>query len=59
MSKPSTPANLNSFIAVNKASVGGVIELAITGLTAEQQVEVVKGLSKHLVNQGVISQKVR
>ncbi|PSK40177.1 hypothetical protein B9Z65_8117 [Elsinoe australis] len=47
-----------SFIAVNKASVGGVIELAITGLTAEQQVEVVKGLSKHLVNQGVISQKV-
>lgn len=59
MSKPSTLANLSSFIAVNKASVGGVIELAITGLTAEQQVEVVKGLSKHLVNQGVISQKVR
>ncbi|KAG8627152.1 hypothetical protein KVT40_004635 [Elsinoe batatas] len=47
-----------SFIAVYKTSVGGVIELAITGLTSEQQVEVVKGLSKHLVNQGVISQKV-
>ncbi|PNS16920.1 hypothetical protein CAC42_4884 [Sphaceloma murrayae] len=47
-----------SFVAVHKASVGGVIELAITGLTSEQQVDVLKGLSKHLVNQGVISQKV-
>ena len=48
-----------SFIAVYKASVGGVIETAINGLTPEQQMEVVKGLSKHLVNQGVISAKVR
>ncbi|KAI4736134.1 phosphatidate cytidylyltransferase [Aureobasidium sp. EXF-12298] len=47
-----------SFIAVYKASVGSVIETAITGLTPEQQMEVVKGLSKHLVNQGIINPKV-
>ena len=47
-----------SFIAVYKASVGGVIEQAITGLTVEEQIDVVKGLSKHLVNQGVIGDKV-
>jgi len=51
--------HLNSFIAVYKASVGSVIETAINGLTPEQQMEVVKGLSKHLVNQGVISSQVR
>ncbi|TIA03699.1 phosphatidate cytidylyltransferase [Aureobasidium pullulans] len=47
-----------SFIAVYKASVGSVIETAITGLTPEQQMEVVKGLSKHLVNQGIINPRV-
>lgn len=47
-----------SFIAVYKASVGSVIETAITGLTPEQQMEVVRGLSKHLVNQGVINVRV-
>jgi phosphatidate cytidylyltransferase len=47
-----------SFIAVHKASVGGVIETAITGLTPEEQLEVVRGLSKYLFNQGVISEKV-
>ncbi|KAF2456067.1 phosphatidate cytidylyltransferase [Lineolata rhizophorae] len=48
----------SSFIAVHKASVGGVMEAAITGLGPEEQMEVVKGLSKHLVNQGVISSGV-
>ena len=47
-----------SFIAVHKASVGGVIETAITGLSAEEQMEVVKGLAKHLVNQGAIEGSV-
>jgi phosphatidate cytidylyltransferase len=46
-----------SFIAVYKASVGSVIETAITMLTPEEQVEVVKLLSKHLVNQGQLSAK--
>ncbi|KAF2747868.1 phosphatidate cytidylyltransferase 1 [Sporormia fimetaria CBS 119925] len=47
-----------SFIAVYKTSVGGIIEAAITGLTAEEQMEVVKILSRHLVNQEVIPSKV-
>ena len=47
-----------SFIAVYKASVGSVIETAITGLTSEEQLEVIKGLSKYLYNKGVVSEKV-
>ncbi|KAI9757903.1 MAG: hypothetical protein M1815_005877 [Lichina confinis] len=47
-----------SFIAVNRASVGSVIERAINGLTPEEQIEVVRGLSKYLYNQGVVSDKV-
>lgn len=41
-----------SFIAVYKASVGGVIETAIQGLSGEEIAEVVRGLAKYLVNQG-------
>ena len=48
----------SSFIAVYKTSVGGVIEAAINGLTPEEQIEVVKRLSTHLVNQDIISPKV-
>jgi phosphatidate cytidylyltransferase len=48
----------HSFIAVRKASVGDVIETAITGLTAEEQLELVRGLSKYLYNQGTLSDKV-
>ncbi|KAK5674968.1 phosphatidate cytidylyltransferase [Elasticomyces elasticus] len=47
-----------SFIAVYKASVGSVIETAITGLTHEEQMEVVKGLAKHLYNQGEVGYEV-
>lgn len=47
-----------SFIAVYKASVGSVIETAITGLTPEQQMDVVKGLAKHLYNQGQVGANV-
>lgn len=47
-----------SFIAVYKASVGSVIETAITGLSPAEQVEVVKGLAKHLYNQGIITATV-
>ncbi|KAE9371444.1 phosphatidate cytidylyltransferas-like protein [Stipitochalara longipes BDJ] len=48
----------HSFIAVYKVSLGGVIETAITGLTLEEQMELVKGISKHLHNQGVIAEGV-
>jgi phosphatidate cytidylyltransferase len=48
----------HSFIAVYKVSLGGVIEMAITGLSPEEQMELVKGIGKHLVNQGVVSGEV-
>lgn len=47
-----------SFIAVYKTSVGSVMELAITGLTYEEQMEVIKGLSKYLYNQDAVSETV-
>ena len=46
-----------SFIAVYKASVGGVLESAIQGLSVEEMGEVVRGLTKHLVNQGAVREK--
>jgi phosphatidate cytidylyltransferase len=48
----------HSFIAVYKASVGEVIEAAINGLTPEEQLEVVRGLSRYLANQGIVTEKV-
>ncbi|KAI9741489.1 MAG: hypothetical protein M1818_004295 [Claussenomyces sp. TS43310] len=48
----------HSFIAVYKVSLGGVIESAITGLTPEEQMELVRGISKHLHNQGAVSDAV-
>ncbi|KAB8297962.1 hypothetical protein EYC80_001739 [Monilinia laxa] len=48
----------HSFIAIYKVSLGGVIETVINGLTAEEQMELVKGISKHLYNQGVITEGV-
>ena len=47
-----------SFIATYHASVGGVIESAIQGLSYEDQIEVVKGLTKPLINQGAVAEKV-
>jgi phosphatidate cytidylyltransferase len=46
------------FIATHKATVGGVMEMAITGLTLDEQVEVVRGMAKYLVNHGVIKEAV-
>ncbi|KAF2639689.1 phosphatidate cytidylyltransferase [Massarina eburnea CBS 473.64] len=48
----------SSFIAVNRTTVGSVIEAAITGLTPEEQVEVVKILGKHLVSQDLLSPSI-
>lgn len=47
-----------SFIAVYRQSVGSVIEMAIQGLTVEEQVDVVRGLAKYLVNQGQVGEKL-
>ncbi|KAL1967314.1 hypothetical protein VTN77DRAFT_3360 [Rasamsonia byssochlamydoides] len=48
----------HTFIAIHKASVGDIIETAITGLTADEQLELVRGLSKYLYNQGTVSEKI-
>lgn len=48
----------SSFIAVHKATVGGVIETAVQGLDADEIVEVVKGLGKYLVGQGQVGEEV-
>ena len=39
-----------------KASVGGVLETVIQGLSGEEQVEVVRGLTKYLINQGIVAE---
>lgn len=46
-----------SFIAVYKQTPGSVIESAIWGLTPAEQMEVIRGLGKHLYNQGLVSEK--
>ncbi|KAL2104843.1 hypothetical protein VUR80DRAFT_9474 [Thermomyces stellatus] len=43
----------HSFVAVNKAQLGNVMELAITGLTVDEQIELVKGMGRYLANQDV------
>ncbi|BFZ61480.1 phosphatidate cytidylyltransferase [Saitoella coloradoensis] len=41
-----------SFIAQHQVALGKVLESAITSLSAEEQVELVKGLHKYLIGQG-------
>ncbi|EFX02094.1 phosphatidate cytidylyltransferase [Grosmannia clavigera kw1407] len=48
----------HSFIATHKASVGRVLELAITGLTPKEQVELLRGVGHYLRNQGIIGEEV-
>jgi len=47
-----------SFIAVYVTSIGSVIEDAIQGLTAEDQIEVIKGITQHLINQGAVTERM-
>lgn len=50
----------HSFIAVHShATVGGILETAITSLSPEEQLEVVERLGRYLVGQGIVSDKVR
>lgn len=49
----------HSFIAVHShATVGGILETAITSLSPEEQMEVVERLGRYLVGQGIVSDKV-
>ncbi|CAJ2512582.1 Uu.00g055970.m01.CDS01 [Anthostomella pinea] len=41
-----------TFIAQHHVNYGNVMELAITGLSLEEQVELVRGMSRYLENQG-------
>jgi len=45
--------------AVSRTTVGGVMETVITELPVNEQVQLVRGLLKHLVNQHVILEGVR
>ena len=47
-----------SFIAVYKASVGDVMQTAVQGLEPDEIIDVVRGLSKYLVNQGIVQDRV-
>ena len=47
-----------SFIAIYHASVGSVLQTAITSLSVDEQLEVLRGLSKYLNNQGILDTKV-
>ncbi|CAK7206156.1 phosphatidate cytidylyltransferase [Sporothrix eucalyptigena] len=48
----------HTFIATHKASLGSVMELAITGLTPDEQVELLRGVGRYLRNQAIISEEV-
>jgi phosphatidate cytidylyltransferase len=49
----------HSFIAVHvRATVGGILETAITSLSPEDQMEVVERLGRYLVGQGIANEKV-
>ena len=49
----------HTFIAVYKVQLGSVIESAINGLTPDEQIELVKGMSRYLSNQGIVPTSVR
>lgn len=48
----------HTFIAVHKASLGDIMEVAITGLSPEEQVEFVRGMARYLSNQDVVTNEV-
>jgi phosphatidate cytidylyltransferase len=48
----------HTFIAIKRTSASDVMEMAIMGLTADEQLEVMKGLLKYLSNQGVVGHEV-
>ncbi|KPM38302.1 putative phosphatidate cytidylyltransferase [Neonectria ditissima] len=44
----------HSFIALHKVNLGSVLETAITSLSPEEQIELVKSMGRYLGNQGVV-----
>jgi phosphatidate cytidylyltransferase len=47
-----------SFIAVRHVTVGSLIHTAVVALSPEEQIELVKGLHRYLMGQGIITEKV-
>ncbi|KID76476.1 phosphatidate cytidylyltransferase, partial [Metarhizium brunneum ARSEF 3297] len=47
----------HTFISLHKVNVGTVLETAITSLSPEEQIDLVKSMSRYLGNQGVVSEK--
>ncbi|KAF4507833.1 hypothetical protein G6O67_004290 [Ophiocordyceps sinensis] len=47
----------HTFIEVHKVTLGSVLETAITSLSQDEQVELVRGMSRYLANQGVVTEK--
>jgi phosphatidate cytidylyltransferase len=48
----------HTFIATYHVSVGDLMEMAITGLSPEEQVELIRGMGRYLSNQGVVKTSV-
>jgi phosphatidate cytidylyltransferase len=49
----------HTFIAVHHVDLGSVLEMAITSLNPQEQVELVKSMCRYLSNQGVMPGEVR
>jgi len=49
----------HTFIATYKVGLGSVMEMAITGLTAEEQIELFRGMGRYLANQNIIGEEVK
>ncbi|KAG5921459.1 hypothetical protein E4U42_005841 [Claviceps africana] len=47
----------HTFVSLHKVTMGSILETAITSLNPEEQVELVKSMSRYLANQGVVSGK--
>jgi hypothetical protein len=48
----------HTFVAVQKVTLGSVVEMAITGLTVDEQMELVRSLGRYLVTQGMVDSEV-
>lgn len=48
----------HSFIATYKVGLGSVLETAITGLTVDEQIELVRNMARYLGNQGALGDDV-
>ena len=43
----------SSFIRENKVTVGTVLQTVVSGLTIEEQIQLIRDLTRYLTNQGI------